>query len=82
VGELAANAVRHANSAFTLSLSLTESTVTVEVTDASPAIALMTPTSWNGTSGRGLMIVDRLAKVWGSRPSGNGKTVWAELNVR
>ena len=82
VSELAANAVRHASSAFTLSLCHMDDTVTVEVTDASPAIALMAATSWNGTSGRGLMIVDRLAKVWGSRPAGAGKTVWAELEAR
>jgi hypothetical protein len=42
----------------------------------------MTLTSRNGTSGRGLMIVDRLAKLWGSRPTGAGKTVWAELKAR
>lgn len=82
VGELAANAVRHAKSDFTLSLCHTDDTVTVEVTDASPTIAVMASTSWNRMSGRGLMIVDRLARVWGSRPSGNGKTVWAELEAR
>jgi anti-sigma regulatory factor (Ser/Thr protein kinase) len=82
VGELAANAVRHANSAFALSLCLLDDTVTIEVTDASPALALMAPTPWNGTSGRGLLIVDKLAKLWGSRPCGAGKTVWAEIQVR
>jgi anti-sigma regulatory factor (Ser/Thr protein kinase) len=82
VGELAANAVRHAHSAFTLSLYLLDDTVTVEVTDSSPATALMVRAPWNSTSGRGLMIVDKLAKLWGSRPAGCGKTVWAEIQVR
>ena len=54
VGELAANAVRHAHSAFTLSLYLLDDTVTVEVTDSSPATALMVRAPWNSTSGRGL----------------------------
>ena len=37
VSELSANAVRHAKSAFILALSFTGTTLTVEVTDASPA---------------------------------------------
>ena len=81
VSELAANAVLHAHSGFTLTLCHLEGTVTVEVTDASPALGAMVPAPWDNTSGRGLIIVDRLAKVWGSRPAGSGKTVWAELEA-
>lgn len=82
VGELAANAVHHARSEFTLSLCRINDTVTVEVTDTSPELALMALPAWGGTSGRGLLIVDRLAKVWGNRPAGCGKTVWAEIKAR
>ena len=82
VGELAANAVRHAHSRFTLVLYWCGDVVTVEVTDESPAAALMNPPSCNRTSGRGLLIVDRLSKVWGSRPAGIGKTVWADVEAR
>ena len=30
-------------------------------------------------SGRGLLLLDRLATSWGSRPSGTGKVVWFEV---
>jgi len=56
VGEPAANAVRHAKTAFVL-LSFAGSTLTVEVTDDSPALATMARTSGDDTSGRGPMIV-------------------------
>ena len=82
VSELTANAVVHARSEFTLTLCHLDTTVTVEVTDASPARAVMMPASSDDTSGRGLVIVDRLAKLWGSRPAGSGKTVWAELDAQ
>jgi anti-sigma regulatory factor (Ser/Thr protein kinase) len=81
VGELAANAVRHAKSEFTLSLRRLDDSVTVEVTDTSPEQALLATPAPSGTSGRGLIIVDRLALVWGSRPAGCGKTVWAEIRA-
>ena len=82
VSELSANAVRHAKSAFILALSFTGTTLTVEVTDASPALATMARRPDDGTSGRGLLIVDHLARAWGSHPTGSGKTVWAELDTR
>ncbi|WP_443076309.1 ATP-binding protein [Streptomyces sp. NBC_01716] len=33
-------------------------------------------------SGRGLLIVEALARTWGSSPSGRGKTTWFEFGVR
>ena len=81
VGELTANAVRHARSAFTLSLRRLDDSVTVEVTDTSPEQVLPAKPAPSGTSGRGLVIVDRLALVWGSRPAGCAKTVWAQIRA-
>ena len=80
VSELAANAVRHARSGFEVSLRPLDGAVVVEVNDASPQMP------WAGTpcsgapGGRGLVIVNGLARAWGSRAGlDGGKTVWAEV---
>ena len=79
VTELAANAIVHAHSAFTILLSVRDDLVRISVRDARPL---------PGTPGRtlapaplhGLGAVDALASRWGVESLGNaGKTVWVEL---
>jgi anti-sigma regulatory factor (Ser/Thr protein kinase) len=83
VSELAANAVQHAQSVFTLRLIYDEPTLVVEVTDTTPEPVPTVPAPPTKVGGYGLSIVARLAKAWGTRPSGDGgKTVWARLDVR
>jgi anti-sigma regulatory factor (Ser/Thr protein kinase) len=80
VSELASNAVRHAGSDFKVSLEHLDGAVVVGVTDANTQMPeTRTPRSGNG---RGLLIVDRVARTWGvwTRPDG-GKTVWAEVPI-
>ncbi|MFJ9827220.1 ATP-binding protein [Streptomyces sp. NPDC101160] len=77
VGELAANAVTHGHVAgrdFHLALLAAETTVRIEVTDTRGD---RLPQHGGG---RGLLIVEGLARSWGVR-SGPvpRKTVWAEL---
>jgi anti-sigma regulatory factor (Ser/Thr protein kinase) len=80
VGELAANAVCHAGSDFEVSVEQVGGAVLVEVTDASPIPPRMASLLTHAVGGRGLLIVDRLARAWGFRPTAEGgKTVWAEL---
>ncbi|GAP48227.1 uncharacterized protein SAZU_3054 [Streptomyces azureus] len=88
--ELAANAVRHGHVAgrdFHVRLSETAGsprTLRVEVTDTRtervPMLTTQEPPG-DDESGRGLLIVARLASRWavGPRADGPGKTVWAEL---
>ncbi|MET9292341.1 ATP-binding protein [Streptomyces sp. NPDC003077] len=92
VAELAANAVQHGHVPgcdFHLHLCVhpsaaTTTTLRVDVTDARadrrphfPA-----PTPPDGTSGRGLLLVDRLATRWGvDERCPLGKAVWAEFDV-
>ncbi|MET8219132.1 ATP-binding protein [Streptomyces hirsutus] len=83
--ELTANAVQHGHVPgrdFHLRLAEAEDgTLRVEVTDTRterrPVAATPAP---DGESGRGLLLVDALADDWGvlPRPTGPGKTVWAE----
>jgi hypothetical protein len=80
VTELAANAVVHAHSAFTLILSARGDLVRISVRDARPlpggkAAAALPPAPLHG-----LGAVDALASRWGVESLGNaGKTVWVEL---
>ncbi|MEU9748922.1 ATP-binding protein [Streptomyces niveus] len=88
--ELAANAVRHGHVAgrdFHVRLSETGGsprTLRIEVTDTrTERVPLLTAQEPPGDeeSGRGLLIVARLASRWAVAPraDGPGKTVWAEL---
>jgi anti-sigma regulatory factor (Ser/Thr protein kinase) len=82
VGELAANSYRHARGGFRVSLGNENGVLLVEVTDASPQVPQVLTPSPDARSGRGLVIVERIARSWGTRPtSDGGKTVWVELDV-
>jgi anti-sigma regulatory factor (Ser/Thr protein kinase) len=85
VGELAANAFRHAGTPFTVALSYIDQSLTVEVADGSRALPIPVPTvsadmgAAAQASGRGLLMVDTLVLAWGARSAPQGKIVWAEL---
>jgi anti-sigma regulatory factor (Ser/Thr protein kinase) len=82
VTELAANAVRHAGGdEFAVALRLEPPVVVVEVSDSNAdEPRIMQPTEGD-SSGRGMLIVERLSTRWGSRRDASGKTVWAEIAV-
>ncbi|MEV7206339.1 MULTISPECIES: ATP-binding protein [unclassified Streptomyces] len=84
--ELASNAVRHGHVPgrdFHLRLTAAPGALRIEVTDTRteqvpPSSVHEAP--GDAESGRGLLLVARLATRWGTdpRPSAPGKTVWAE----
>lgn len=82
--ELVTNALIHARSSSTVTVFRDSlDSVRVEVADHNPTIP--TPRDWGpeAVTGRGLRIVDRLARAWGVIPdAGGGKIVWFELDVR
>jgi hypothetical protein len=79
VTELAANAVIHARSGFTLALSARTDTVRISVRDASPLLA-EPGRALPAAPLHGLGAVDALASQWGVESLGRaGKTVWVEL---
>jgi anti-sigma regulatory factor (Ser/Thr protein kinase) len=82
VSELATNAVVHARSPFKVALSDEGDRVRVEVSDNDPRPPAECPPPNEGVSGRGLLIVKRLATAWGVRPGSPGKIVWAEVRVQ
>ena len=83
VSELAANAVRHAHSPFTVSLGQADRAVILSVQDdSSGAPALLAP-ELSETAGRGVSIVDMVSEDWGvTQVPGGGKSVWASFSTR
>lgn len=80
VSELVSNAVRHAGTPIRLVLRVRDGRVSVEVTDGAsdpPRPRLAEPDS---EAGRGLFLIDQLARDWGVRPERRGKTVWFVLD--
>ena len=77
VTELAANAVVHAHTGFTVDLAAGAEVLRIAVRDASP---LPPGTGLPATPLHGLGAVDALASRWGVEPLGHsGKSVWVEL---
>jgi anti-sigma regulatory factor (Ser/Thr protein kinase) len=82
VAELATNCVLHARSEFIVGVSTHDDVVRLSVRDASSALpSLRTPEPSSG-SGRGLMLVGRIARRWGVELIADGKLIWAELTSR
>lgn len=80
VSEVVTNAVVHADSDVEVLVRLTADAALVEVTDTSDDGLAPRCADHEATSGRGLALVDSLARRWGVRPApGGGKTVWFEV---
>ncbi|MGH3173513.1 MAG: ATP-binding protein, partial [Streptosporangiaceae bacterium] len=76
VTELAANAIVHARSAFTLILSVHDDLLRISVRDAGP----LDSAALHAAPLHGLAVVDAMASRWGVESLGNaGKTVWVDL---
>lgn len=82
VSELVTNAVIHAQTSIELSVRPVGAGVRVEVSDGSPLVPQWAPAAMYATSGRGLIIVQRLAEAWGVERRPGGKTVWAQVEAR
>ncbi|MFC5906725.1 ATP-binding protein [Streptacidiphilus monticola] len=83
VGELVANAVRHAGGDdIGLRALRGQGRVRVEVRDLSRVLPCLIMGDVEDDNGRGLRIVDKLADRWGVDLLARGKSVWFELRVR
>ena len=82
VSEVTTNAVLHARTSVTVQVQVTGDVVRVEVTDGSPAVPRIHSYGPTSATGRGLRLVDQLARSWGVRddPDG-GKVVWFEVGA-
>jgi len=77
--ELASNAVVHACSPFTVAVSAQQDVVRIAVLDHSPVLPASRAASPTAISGRGLGLIARLARRWGTDRLGTGKVIWVEL---
>jgi serine phosphatase RsbU (regulator of sigma subunit)/anti-sigma regulatory factor (Ser/Thr protein kinase) len=78
--ELLTNGVLHGQAPITLTVSVHEAGLRVEVQDCGAQLPVLPRASSESMTGRGLALVAQLAAQWGveTRP-GAGKTVWVEL---
>jgi serine phosphatase RsbU (regulator of sigma subunit)/anti-sigma regulatory factor (Ser/Thr protein kinase) len=82
--ELITNALLHTDGGAIVTLRVVsggERRLRVEVEDRSSALPRRREAGESGVSGRGLMLVDRLAEAWGVESRGSGKCVWCEFII-
>ena len=82
VTELVANVVRHVGGDLRIRATVQSDVLRIEVCDeagASPEVAAQA--GWEQESGRGMLLVERLADRWGTDPLPTGKRVWFELSL-
>ena len=77
--ELATNAVKHAHSPYSVSVSRADSMIRIEVHDTSFTHPAPAAHNVANLGGRGVRLVAALSNAWGTREEPDGKTVWAEL---
>jgi serine phosphatase RsbU (regulator of sigma subunit)/anti-sigma regulatory factor (Ser/Thr protein kinase) len=79
VSEVVTNAVRYASRPVTLRLLRTD-VLRCEVGDDVPQLPRLRQARATDEGGRGLFLVNRLARRWGATRLSTGKVVWFELN--
>lgn len=81
VTELVNNVVAHARTRMTVRLAVRDGAVHLAVRDWSTDLpAYGGPVGPRSAGGRGLLLVDTVARRWGSTVLGDGKVVWAVLH--
>jgi two-component sensor histidine kinase len=80
--ELATNALVHAQTAFSVSLSADERAVLLTIRDDSPSPVARRAAQAMDASGRGLEIVDMVCTEWGVTEDNGCKAVWASFRIR
>ena len=79
VSELAANAVQHARTPFSVEVSQAGAIARVSVRDGHPAVPVLRHSSASAVGGRGLALIESLADSWGVSATPAGKEVWATI---
>lgn len=78
--ELAGNAVRHAATSYWVKLARVRDELLLEVHDRSDQLPTLAGGGNSGSEGgRGLRLVQTVARSWGVRTVDGGKVVWARL---
>lgn len=80
VSELVANAVLHTKTPVQVVVRATGDRARIEVHDGSPQLPARKHYSAMSGTGRGLLLVERMAARWGAEQTASGKVVWFELD--
>jgi anti-sigma regulatory factor (Ser/Thr protein kinase) len=81
VSELVTNAILHARSPATVTIERDATSIRVAVCDSSTAQPRVRDYGPSAVTGRGMMLVDRIAERWGIDANGSGKCVWFEVSL-
>ncbi|WP_141581785.1 ATP-binding protein [Actinomadura sp. WMMA1423] len=86
VSELATNAIKHGSregdQVIVRAFRREDGAAVIEAWDRSTALPAVGPVDLAAESGRGLRLVEALARRWGTRPlNEGGKVVWAEIEA-
>jgi anti-sigma regulatory factor (Ser/Thr protein kinase) len=80
--ELVTNAVVHARTEIRVRLELRGDRLHIAVRDGSPGLLRVVAPDWQAEGGRGLRLVEQLARAWGvNRHPDGGKVVWCVLSL-
>ncbi len=79
VSELVTNAILHARSPAIVNIAKEKTGLRVAVCDSSTAPPRVRDYGPSAVTGRGMLLVDRIARRWGVDMNGNGKCVWFEV---
>jgi anti-sigma regulatory factor (Ser/Thr protein kinase) len=81
VSELVTNAILHARSSALVSLERKHRIVRITVCDESTMQPRVREYAPDAVTGRGMLLVDRLARRWGVDARNGGKCVWFEMDA-
>jgi anti-sigma regulatory factor (Ser/Thr protein kinase) len=81
VSELAANAIVHAASPFSVTVSRSRGGLRLSVRDESPLLPVVRRPEWQGDSGLGMRLLAKLSSAWGVERLDRGKAVWVDLGA-
>ena len=82
ISEVVTNAIRHTAGKVTLRITLAGDVVRVEASDGAPGPLRALPLDVTADGGRGLFLVEMLARDWGAVDDDyGGKIVWFEVPV-
>lgn len=81
VSELVTNAYLHARSGVHLTLDVDVGLVRIEASDDSPILPIVRQQTDQRSVGRGLVLLDGLARRWGVQPAASGKLIWVEIDL-
>ncbi len=78
--ELVTNAILHARSQVEVTVRLVDGHLWVGVSDTAAGPPVRKHYGAEAATGRGLLLLERIADAWGSKSSETGKVVWFELS--